>query len=152
MSQIPLKNEEREKALQRFGYTEREAHFLCMAALHGGYFLRRQYDGFLGRPDGGNATQLVEKALAKGHAKSFAYRHKVNIYHLCARAFYSALGQEDNRNRRLRQPFTIINKLMALDFVLAHLGQKFLATEQEKLDYFAGALTIDRSAFPAARY
>jgi len=40
MSQIPLTNEARHEALQRFGYTEREARFLCLAALHGGYFLR----------------------------------------------------------------------------------------------------------------
>ena len=35
-------------------------------ALHGGYFLRRQYDQFLGRHDGGAASQLIEKALAQG--------------------------------------------------------------------------------------
>src|ERR1700682_2336048 len=114
MSQIPLIHEERQRALRHFGYTDREVGFLCMAALHGGYFLKRQYDQFVGRPDADTATQLIEKTLAKGHAQAYTYRHKVNIYHLCARPFYEALGQADNRNRRLRQPFTIINKLMAL--------------------------------------
>ena len=48
-----MTNAERIQALQRLGYTEREAAFLCLAALHGGYFLRRQYAQFLGREDGG---------------------------------------------------------------------------------------------------
>jgi hypothetical protein len=152
MSQIALTNEERQKALQLFGYSERNARFLCLAALHGGYFLRRQYDHFVGRPDRGTATQLIEKALGKGHVRAFTYRDQINIYHLCARPFYEALGQVDNRNRRLRQPFTIINKLMALDFVLAHPEHTFLAAEQEKLDYFAGVLTLDRSALPTVLY
>jgi hypothetical protein len=37
---------ERINALQALGYNEREAAFLCLAALHSGYFLRRQYHSF----------------------------------------------------------------------------------------------------------
>jgi hypothetical protein len=33
---------ERIKALQALGYNKREAAFLCLAAPHSGYFLRRQ--------------------------------------------------------------------------------------------------------------
>jgi|SRR5579872_73552 len=152
MSQSPLTNPERISALRQLGYTEREAAFLTLAALHGGYFLRRQYDHFLGQPDGGTAGQLIEKALAKGHAQAFTYRQRAQIYHLCARPFYAALGQPDNRNRRLRQPFTIKNKLMGLDFVLAHRDHPYLVTEQEKLDYFTAALKIPVSYLPAKLY
>jgi hypothetical protein len=152
MSQISLTNQERRKALQAFGYTEREAEFLCTAALQGGYFLRRHYDQFLGRPDGGTATQLIERALANGHIRAFTYRPRTTIYHLCTRPFYQALGQGDNRNRRLRQPLTIKNRLMGLDFVLAHRDRDYLATEQEKLDYFTGVLNIPVSVLPAKVY
>ncbi len=40
-----MSSAERIAALKGLGYTEREAAFLCLAALHGGYFLRRQYCG-----------------------------------------------------------------------------------------------------------
>jgi hypothetical protein len=151
MSQIMMTHSERQAALERLGYTPREAQFLCLAALHGGYFLRRQYALFVGRVDGGIVTQLIEKTLANGHARSYAYRHKTNIYHLYTRSFYDALGQGDNRNRRVRQALTIKNKLMGLDFVLAHPDRVYLATEQEKLAYLE-SLQIPTSVLPAKVY
>lgn len=152
MSQIRFTQEERIRALEQLGYTEREATFLCLSALHGGYFLRRQYADFLAQPDGGSVTQLIEKTLAKQHVRVLTFYHKTNIYHLCTRPFYAMLGQVDNRNRRLRQPFTIKNKLMGLDFVLAHRDHPYLATEQEKLDYFTRTLQIPASTLPAKLY
>ncbi|MGI9072758.1 MAG: hypothetical protein ACR2JB_15935 [Bryobacteraceae bacterium] len=152
MSQIALTSSERLAALQRFGYTKREAAFLCLAALHGGYFLRRQYGQCIGRQDGGSANQLVEKTLALGHAQVSTFKANTHIYHLAARPFYAALGQEDNRNRRLRQAQTIKAKLMALDFVLAHPAAQYLATEQEKLQYFENTLGIPPEALPTKKY
>lgn len=152
MSQLPLTDQERTAALQRFGYTEREAAFLCLAALHGGYFLRRHYSQFLSLQDGGTVAQLIEKALALNHARALTYHPKTNIYHLYTRPFYEVLGQVDNRNRRQREPLTIKNKLMGLDFVLAHPGHRYLATEQEKVAYFTGALHLPHSVLPTKLY
>lgn len=152
MAQINLTNQERIQGLQRLGYSEREAAFLCLAALHGGYFLRRQYCRFLGKPAGGTAAQLIEKLLAKEHAKGTTFATNIHIYHLSARPLYAALGQEDNRNRRLRQPVTIKRKLMAFDFVLKHPGNEYLTTEQEKICHFTGHLGLDRAVLPASRY
>ena len=104
MSQIPMSSQDRVNALRQFGYTEREASFLSLAALHGGYFLRRQYGQFLGRPVGGTAADLIEKMLAKEHAKVLTFEHNTHLYHVCTRPFYTAMGQPDNRNRRERQP------------------------------------------------
>src|SRR5690242_10717877 len=89
-------------ALQRFGYTQLEAAFLRLAALHSGYFLRRQYAQFLGGKNNGNVTQLVQRALANAHVKTSTWRQNTQLYHLCTRSFYAALGQGDNRNRRPR--------------------------------------------------
>src|SRR4051812_33255271 len=102
MSQFVLTSQERIAALQRLGYTERESAFLCLAALHGGFFLRRQYAQFIGRQVGGTVAELVRKALAHGHATSVTGCHNTKVYHLSSRPFYAALGQEDNRNRRTR--------------------------------------------------
>ncbi len=151
MGQIRLTSRERIQALQRLGYSEREAGFLCMAALHGGYFLRRQYGQFLGKALGGTAAALIEKAVYLGHVQSTSAGH-TQIYHLCARPFYAALGQEDNRNRRLRSVAAMRCKLIGLDFVLAHPGHEFLATEQEKVDYFTGIVGLARDLLPAKRY
>ena len=38
----------RARALQALGYTEREAQFVELAALHSGYFVRRQFNAFVG--------------------------------------------------------------------------------------------------------
>lgn len=143
---------DRIRALERFGYSESEAAFLCLAALHGGYFVRRQYAEFLHRQDGGTVTQLIEKALDRDHAHASTYGRKMQVYHLSARPFYAALGQVDNRNRRRRQLPTIKNKIMGLDFVLAHRDYSYLTTEQEKLAYFNKTLQIPLSNLPAKLY
>jgi hypothetical protein len=152
MSQVPLSNSERILALQRFGYTECEAAFLCLAALHSGYFLRRQFRQFTGTKNGGTISQVIDKVLANSHAKASTWKQNTQLYHLCTRPFYEALGQGENRHRRIRALLAIKNKIMCLDFVLGHRGYPDLATEQEKLDYFTGTLKIDASCLPAKLY
>ena len=159
-----MTNQERIEAVMRLGYTEREASFLCLAALHSGFFLRRQYCQFIGKEVGGTVAALVEKLVSKGHGTAVAGCQNAHVYHLCARPFYSCIGQEDNRNRRRRTPVVIKNRLMSLDFVLDHSGHHYLATEQEKVDYFkrTWGLSVDdlpRKLFrsptarvPTARY
>ena len=143
---------ERVTALQDFGYTEREAAFLLTAALHGGYFLRRQYLSAIGTQSGGNAAALIDKLLALKHASVAVGCNNTKLYHLCARPFYAALGEEDNRNRRERPRFAIKNRLMGLDFVLGHSENTYLVTEREKVDFFTGTLGVDRSLLPVKRF
>src|SRR5688572_2454196 len=102
MSQVSMTNEDRAEALRQLGYAAREAAFLVLVALHGGYFLRRQYCEFLGKEAGGTAASLVQKVVANGHAKVSLYERNTHVYHLCTRPFYAFLGQTDNRNRRDR--------------------------------------------------
>ena len=143
---------ERIGALRRFGYSEPEAAFLCLAALQSGYFLRRQYARFLGAKDGGAVTQFIQRTLANAHVKTSTWRQNTQLYHLCTRPFYEALGQGENRNRRARSLLAIKNKIMALDFVLAQREYTYLATEQEKHNYFREALKIEAAVLPAKHY
>src|SRR5262249_38181214 len=53
-----------------------------------------------------------------------------------------------NRNRRERQPSTIKNKIMGLDFVLDNPHHQYLATERERLDYFVRTLKIAPEDLP----
>ena len=106
----------------------------------------------MGSQDGGTVTQLIEKTLALRHAEAATYKANTHIYHLAARSFYAALGQEDNRNRRRKELVTIKAKLMALDFALAHPGQEYLTTEQEKIEFFQRTFGIERQDLPTKRY
>lgn len=142
-----MTNTERIQALMGFGYTEREAAFLSMAALHGGFFLRRQYSQFTATAPGGADTVLIDKLLARGHGGALLGCQKAVVYHISARPFYNALGQENNRNRRMRSTVSIKNRLMGLDYVLDTHGD-FLETEQEKVAYFSGTVGIELAELP----
>jgi len=152
MSSRSMSSAERIEALKSLGYSEREAAFLCLAALHGGYFLRRQYCGFIGKEIGGTAAALVEKLLAQRHAVAISALNNTKLYHLGCRPFYAVLGETDNRNRREHSPLAIKRRLMGLDFVLAYPNYRYLGTEREKVDYFSGTLGIALSALPYKRY
>jgi len=147
-----MTNEQRVMALQRFGYNAAEAQFLCIAALHSGYFLRRQYLSFSRGTKGWKDAALANKLKANQHCGVTMFRENRMVYHLSAKPLYDALGERDNRNRRERQPSTIKNKLMGLDFVLDHPQYEYLATEREKLDYFLGRLKLSSEILPTRLY
>src|SRR6266852_5913368 len=140
--------QDRIAALERFGYDRDEAHFLVITALHSGYFVRRQFLSFIKGTKGWKDVALLNKLKANAHGDVSVLRHNRMVYHLGAKPLYDALGEKDNRNRRERQPSTIKNKLMGLDFVLNHLQHEYLATEREKLDYFVGSLKIAPEILP----
>src|SRR5712692_10542928 len=128
-----MTNDDRIKALETFGYDHEEAHFLVLVALHSGYFVRRQYLYFVEGSQGWRDDSLLKKLADRGHGEVSVLRHNRQVCHLGAKPLYDAIGEQDNRNRRERQPSTIKNKLMCLDFVLENLSNYYLATEREKL-------------------
>ncbi|MGA2435197.1 MAG: hypothetical protein ABSG25_07920 [Bryobacteraceae bacterium] len=138
--------------LQRFGYTERQAAFLQIVALHGGYFLRRQYEFFIGNEKGGSSQRFMEVLVQKGHATVLTFCDNTVVCHLAARAFYRVVGNEHSRNRRFHQPFTVKSKLMALDFILSRKDVQFIATERERVALFRETLRVPISALPAKSY
>jgi hypothetical protein len=145
----PFQNEE--SVLVRFGYTSAEAAFVTLATLHGGYFLRRQAAEFFNSKDGGRVTQLVQKTLGLEHASCSTWRQNVQLYHLQARPLYAALGEPDNRNRRHHEWSQIKNRVLRLDFVLAHPNEQFLATESERVEHFQSH-GIALEALPSKSY
>jgi hypothetical protein len=138
-------------ALQELGYTEREAQFLELAALHSGYFLRRQFNAFLGQTRGRAAADFIQKLFRRDHGTCDMFLHHAHVYHLSAKPLYTLLGQPDNRHRRRRSPFGIKAKLMALDYVLSHRGERFLATEDARVEYFTQH-GIDHARLPQFVY
>jgi hypothetical protein len=127
---------ERAEALGWHGYTPRQAAFLALVLVHGGYFLRRQFAAFLGREDGGLVTDLARRVVRYGHGRRHVFRRGTEVVHVFARALYQAIEESDCRYRRAVSLATMRQRLMLLDLVLAHPTATFLATEREKIAYF----------------
>ena len=122
------------QALEMLGYTPRQAQFLVLVALHGGYFLRRQYVAFTGTPHGQATVRFLAHAVAREHVRVLPYGRRGHVLHLSARPLYAAIGQENNRNRRPAEWDAVIRKLITLDFVLANPTARFWATEEDKVE------------------
>ena len=147
-----MTHDERTEVLRRLGYTEREASFLTLVALHSGFFMRRQYQAFADGLRGGYENRLIRKALAMGHIERTVCTNRTELYRIVAREVYRAIGEPESRNRRVRTAQSIKARLMSLDFVLAHRWHRFLATSTEKLEYFRDELGLALDTFPIKRY
>lgn len=130
------------------GYTEREAAFLYLAALHSGYFLRRQYLRFIERGRGALAAQFLRRASALGHIQSIACGQARFVYHVHASAIYEAAGLAALRHRRLKGDASIKSRLMVLDFVLDHLDDSMLDTREAKVRHFVSITCISEEKLP----
>ncbi len=135
-------------AIQRFGYTAREAAFVATAALHSGYFLTRQFCPERGK----TADTFCHKLLRFEHGTPLTLANRTRLFHLSAKPIYAALGQEENKHRRPRDPAQARLKVMALDFVLAHPEHRFLPTEDDKLTFFCQENKVPESLLPVKVY
>jgi hypothetical protein len=151
-----MTDQERIQALVDLGYTEREAAFLVIAALHSGYFLRRQFLYFAGVELGAIAQAFIDRTTTKKHCKANSFRHDRVVYHVGSKPLFQALGDVDNRNRRDHDVSTIKARLMGLDYVLQRLRDypkdRFLPTESEKVSFFAEELGLPPSCLPVNKY
>lgn len=131
-------------ALESFGYTNREAAFLCLVAVHSGYFLRRQFDYFIDRNKGSIAMRFLEKARIAGHIEFLDYKQGWRVYHLCSRSIYRLVGDPESQLRRRKGDAEVRTRLMALDYVLENDGDHFFETAGERAHFF----TTDRGIAP----
>jgi hypothetical protein len=147
-----MSNEERIRNLRSFGYTDREAQFLAQAALHSGYFLRRQYCSMINRKLGKTIDNFIAKLREEKHVKDIDLRYRRKVYSLCSKVLFEALGEPDNRNRRQHDVQTIKARLMGFDYVLGHPDVCWFPTEKDKLTLFAKDLGIQKEYLPVWRY
>ena len=125
-------------SLMRAGYTDREATFIYMAAVHSGYFLRRQFIASVKRERGGVATSFLRKAEELGHITALPCAEGRYIYHLHSKQVYRIIGRDDSQNRRLKSTLEIRRRLIALDYVLNHLGQEsFIESDEARQQLFS---------------
>ncbi|WP_420448061.1 hypothetical protein [Candidatus Palauibacter sp.] len=139
----------REKALESFGWTGREAEWIALVCLHSGVFTRDQICDWLGihpRSARRFIRDMSDRRLAA--RDRLAGRRVCRIY---ARAAYRALGAENIRHRRIASVRVLLRRLLSLDYVMEHTGQAWLPTEAEKVAAFE-ALGIERVLLPVRVY
>jgi len=139
-------------ALQRLGYTGREAAFLYLVATHSGYFTQRQFLEFAQTRKGDAVSRFIGKALRHHHVRAVQCAYHTYLYNLFSRPFYAALDRENLRNRRRHSHELIETRLRILDFVLAFPDELYLETEAEKVEYFRDHLGLAVSVLPGRTY
>jgi hypothetical protein len=133
--------------LRAFGYTDVEARFLCLVATHSGYFTVHQFLDFAHAKSGKRNARLVEKLFGLGHVSAQRYRRRSMVYHLHSRPLYDAIGKGDLRNRRGHELGYIKARLVALDYILAHLEDDYFETAEAKRQYFMRRFNVPESLF-----
>lgn len=134
-------------ALESLGYTQREAAFLYLVAVHSGYFLRRQFDYFIDRQKGAIAQHFLEKARVAGHIEIIDYGQSRHLYHLYAKPIYRLLDNAESQNRRRKGDGLIRARLITLDHVLENDGERYLESDAEKVQFFTESRGIPQAIF-----
>jgi hypothetical protein len=139
-------------AIASLGYTQEEARFLYLVAMHSGYFVPRQFLTSSGAKWGKRSNQFAAKLESRGHATWREYDRTGGVYHLVSKTIYRRIGNENLRNRRRHSVEFIRTRLLLLDFVLVNPSHHYLETEPDKLRFFCEELGVPRSALPAKSY
>ncbi len=134
-------------ALESLGYTEREASFLYLVAVHSGYFLRRQFDYFIDRNKGSIVMRFLEKTRIAGHVQLLDTAHRRQVYHLFNKPIYRLIRAPNSQNRRIKGDADVRARLMRLDYVLENNHEHYLENDEEKLEYFARTRNVDPQIF-----
>src|SRR5579864_884917 len=134
--------------IEKLGYTWRESAFLYLVGTNSGFFLSRQYCEFLARKLGALIQRVAEKGTAYGHIETLGYGQRRHVYHLKSRALYELFGDEEYPGLRTKGDAEIKTRLMVLDYVLAHRSERFLAVQQDKIDFFLNACKVPKETLP----
>jgi hypothetical protein len=128
----------RVSALSDYGLTLRQRQFLVTVMVHSGCFLERQYCAFTGTARGQNSREFVARLVARGFARAIEPGpvRRGRLYHVHHKPLYEAIGQHDNRNRRLHSIGRMVERVMILDAVLSDRRCWWLSPEADKRTFF----------------
>ena len=138
--------------LRSFGYTEREARFLYIVALHSGYFTQQQYTEFGPAKRGCIVHGFTSKLVARGHATEHKYQNNARVFQFTNKGMYASIGKENIRNRRKHSFEFMKTRLAMLDFVLSHLEADYFEGEAEKIQYFEQHFALRPQEMPGRTY
>jgi len=140
------------QAIKQFGYTDREARFVYIVAIHSGYFTQSQVRQFTGNQSGRTVRAFIKRALTQGHLKESKHQNNARVYQLTYRPLYAAIGRENLRNRRAHSFDYIKMKLASLDFILGHSQFDYFEGEADKVQYFEDRFQIRPQDIPGKTY
>ena len=145
---------DREKALEAFGWTGREAEWIALVCLHSGVFTRTQFcfyfEGAFRNRAERFVRSLVDRRMAVEDDRAI-FPGGARACRISNKEIYRKLGIENVRHRRDADDAVMIRRLLSLDYVLEHPELPWLPTEQEKVGYFE-SLGIERSRIPHRVY
>jgi hypothetical protein len=144
-----MTTETRIQAVERFGFSRRQAAFLDAVLHHSGVCLPRQYAAFGGVAYGHKINRFFERLVSRGFASVCPCLHnRALLYHVHHRQLYSAIGQCQSRFRRPVPAGSVMPRLMLLDAVLEATEVTWLAGQQDKIEHFTIATGIPRASLP----
>src|ERR1700730_2811299 len=134
------------------GYTEAEAHFLYIVAVHFGHFSLRQFCTFAHAARGKRSFLFARKLLQSEHASMRDYPSVGPVFHLFSRTVYGQMEKDNLRNRRRHSFEFVRTRLLLLDFILANQGLAYFESEQDKVRFFSETMSISKELLPAKVY
>jgi len=148
-----MTHEDRVRAIAGFGFTERQAGFLATVLLHAGVCVGRQYCAYARIVRGQKVHDFFNGLVSRRYATRYACLHnKARIYHLHHRALYRAIGEPDTRLRKSAILARAIERLMILDYILAHPEMAWLGSEREKLAHFMLTTSLKQQELPSLTF
>jgi len=144
-----MTTEDRIQAVERLGFTRRQAAFLTMVMSHSGVCLPRQFATFAGVAYGHKVNRFFERLVSRGFASVCPCLHnRALVYHVHHRPLYAAIGQAQSRLRRPVAAASVMPRLMLLDAVLEAPGVSWLAGQDDKVEHFTKGGGIPRERLP----
>lgn len=133
------------------GFPARDAEWLARVALHGGLFLRSQYEAALG-VNRAAGQRVVERLVAAGLGVEIdggaGFGH---YFHVTARSVYRAVGMGDSRLRRAASRGATLQRLLALDCVIAHPDLPWIPGREAAIEMLRGR-GVPEKDFPQRTY
>lgn len=138
--------------IKELGYTEPEARFLYIVAVHSGYFTLGQFRAFTKSSYGKRPTSFAQKLLKQGHASIRDYMRRGSLFHLFSRTVYGQIDKDNLRNRKKHSFDFMRARLVLLDFILANQELNYFETEQDKVRFFCEELGVPKESLPTKVY
>jgi hypothetical protein len=138
--------------IKGLGYTEAEAHFLYIVAVHSGYFTLRQFCTFTHAARGKRSFLFARKLLQSEHASMRDYPSVGPVFHLFSRTVYGQMEKDNLRNRRRHSFEFVRTRLLLLDFILDNQGLAYFESEQDKVRFFCETMGMSKDCLPAKIY
>jgi hypothetical protein len=143
--------EERTAALAFLRLTPRQTRFVAFVALHGGYFLGRQYAAFAGITQGKAVRGFLGRLVERGIASRASYERNCGaVYRLRTRAIYKAIDidHEAGPDGSGRSPALVARRIILLDFAIGTPDVRWCVTEQDKVTLFLTEYQVPVTRLP----